>query len=108
MRRLTLAVLATLSLAQGREVESALAAVRERLQSHPVAQRKLSARQQRAALVSGTLAETAAALDRSDGQDLGYLRMARVTPSPGPPGRVMVTDTSSPVGTPAGIWKLTW
>jgi len=108
MRLLAVAVLTCLSLAEGREVEQGLAAVRQRLQGHSVAQRRLSPLQHRATLVSGTLAETAAALDRSDGQDLGYLRRARVTPSPGAPGRVRVTGTSSPEGAPAGIWMLTW
>ncbi|MBM3747567.1 MAG: hypothetical protein FJW34_17415, partial [Acidobacteria bacterium] len=39
-----------------------------------MAQRKFTALQHRATLVSSTLEETAAALERSDGGDLGYLR----------------------------------
>ncbi|MBM3747560.1 MAG: hypothetical protein FJW34_17380, partial [Acidobacteria bacterium] len=73
MHRILLVVVA-LAVADAREVESGLAAMRQGLQDHPVVRQKLSGLQQRAALVSGTLEETAAALERSDGGDLGYLR----------------------------------
>jgi len=87
-----------LSAVQAREVEKGLAAVRERLRSHPVAQRKLSERQQRAALVSATLAETAAALERSDGRDLGYLRARLLTT-----GRALEADFAAIEAKLAGL-----
>ncbi len=71
--------------AQAREVESGLAAVRQRLQSQPVMQRKLSGVQHRAALVSATLAETAASLEGiagpGAGRQLEYLRERLLTAS---------------------------
>lgn len=85
MHRLLLVLLTVLPAAQTREVESGLAAVRQRLQSHPVVQRTLSGLHHRAAMVSGTLAETAAALDRLESPDasqqLGYLRERLLTAS---------------------------
>ena len=85
MHRIFLMVAIALSVVQAREVESGLAAVRQRLRNHPVAQRKLSALHHRAALVSGTLAETAAALDQLEGPDasrqLAYLRERLLTAS---------------------------
>ena len=85
MNRLLLVVLVLLCAAHAQEVETGLAAVRQRLRTHPVAQRKLSGLQHRAALVSGTLEETAAALERVEGPDaprqLGYLRERLLTAS---------------------------
>ena len=64
MRRILLALVMTLSAAQARELARDLAAMRQRLETHPVVRRTLSAPHRRATLVSGTLAETSAALDR--------------------------------------------
>ncbi len=85
MLKLVVAVVATLSTTVAGELESDLAAVRSRLKDHPVAQRKLSGLHHRAALLSGTLGETAAALEFIERQDapgqLIYLRERLLTAS---------------------------
>ena len=82
MRRILLALVMTLPAAQARELAPDLAAMRQRMETHPVVRRTLSAPHRRATLVSGTLAETSAALERlaqaGDAQEaprtLSYLR----------------------------------
>jgi len=85
MYGILLAVTMMLPAAQAGDLDAGLAALRRRLGSHPVAQRKLSGLHQRAAMVSGTLEETAAALERVEGPDaprqLGYLRERLLTAS---------------------------
>jgi RHS repeat-associated protein len=82
MGRLVLSLLMALSISRAGEVESSLAAIRQRLRSHSVGERRLGGLHRKVGLLGNTVAETSATLERLQGTAgrrdaasiFGYLR----------------------------------